>query len=110
MAIMVLQTCRQVEDGLPANIKLKMLFNIILDFVIGLVPLVGDAADIFSRANTRNAMVLKKYLQQKGVVALKAHGQAVPAIDPSDQQGGGEWFDFGGRGKQADIESGDKGK
>jgi hypothetical protein len=36
------------------------------------------------RANTRNAVVLEKYLRQKGAAALKAQGQAVPAIDPSD--------------------------
>jgi hypothetical protein len=36
------------------------------------------------RANTRNAVVLEKYLRQKGAAALKAQGQAVPTIDPSD--------------------------
>jgi Domain of unknown function (DUF4112) len=47
MAIMVLRTCQQVEGGLPAKVTSKMWFNIILDFCIGLVPLLGDIADIF---------------------------------------------------------------
>ena len=46
MALMVLRTCQQVEGGLPANVKAKMYFNIILDFGIGLVPILGDVADV----------------------------------------------------------------
>ena len=84
MAIMVLRTCQQVEGGLPANVTWKMYFNIILDFGIGLLPIVGDVVDAVFRANTRNAAVLEKYLRQKGAAALKARGQPVPAIDPSD--------------------------
>jgi hypothetical protein len=45
MAMMVLRTCQQVEGGLPNEIKAKMLFNIVLDFGIGLVPFLGDIAD-----------------------------------------------------------------
>lgn len=84
MAIMVLRTCQQVEGGLPAEVTLKMYFNIIIDFGIGLMPVIGDIADAAWKANTRNAVVLEKYLRQKGAMALKAQGQAVPAIDPSD--------------------------
>ena len=62
MAIMVLRTCQQVEGGLPADVKLKMYFNIILNFGIGLVPFLGDMADAVFYANTRNAAILKKYL------------------------------------------------
>lgn len=83
MAIMVLRTCEQVEGGLPANVKLKMYINIILDFGIGLVPGLGDVADALFRANSKNAIVLEEYLRQKGAKALKAQGQAVPTIDPS---------------------------
>lgn len=84
MAIMVLRTCEQVEGGLPADVKSKMYFNIILDFGIGLVPFLGDIADALFRANTRNAVVLEKYLRAKGAKNLKAQGQRVPTIDPTD--------------------------
>ncbi len=83
MAFMVLRTCQQVEGGLPASVSMKMYINIILDFGIGLVPSVGDIGDAIFWANTRNAAVLEKFLQQKGAAALKAQGQAVPAIDPN---------------------------
>lgn len=45
MAVMVFRTCQQVEGGLPADVKSKMMFNIIVDFAIGLVPFLGDIAD-----------------------------------------------------------------
>jgi hypothetical protein len=84
MAMMVLRTCKQVEGGLPADVTWRMYLNIIIDFGIGLVPILGDIADAMWRANTKNAAVLEKHLRQKGAAALKAHGQAMPAIDPSD--------------------------
>jgi hypothetical protein len=86
MAIMVLRTCEKVEGGLPADVKLKMYINIILDFGIGLVPFVGDIADAMYHANTRNAVVLENYLRRKGAKALQVQGQAVPAIDPSNPE------------------------
>jgi len=84
MALMVMRTCQQVEGGLPADVKAKMMFNIVLDFAVGLVPFLGDVADALFRANTRNAVVLEKYLREKGAKMLKAQGSAAPRIDPSD--------------------------
>ncbi|PSS12992.1 hypothetical protein M430DRAFT_89735, partial [Amorphotheca resinae ATCC 22711] len=84
MALMVLRTCEQIEGGLPADVKTKMYLNIILDFGLGLCPLVGDIADALFRANTRNAVVLEKHLRQKGAKALKAQGHSTPPVDPSD--------------------------
>ena len=84
MALMVLRTCEQVEGGLPANVKSKMYVNIVLDFGIGLVPFLGDIADALFRANTRNAVVLEKYLRSKGAKALKAQGRNSPLLDPTD--------------------------
>jgi hypothetical protein len=66
------------------DVKSKMMFNIVLDFAVGLVPFLGDIADAVFRANTRNAVELEKYLRKKGQENLKAQGQPVPALDPSD--------------------------
>ena len=35
-----------------------------LDAVLGLIPLVGDAADFVFRSNTRNLRIIKKYLDK----------------------------------------------
>lgn len=84
MAVMVMRTCAKVEGGLPAGVRSKMIFNILFDFAIGLVPFIGDIADAAFRANTKNAAILEEYLREVGKKNLRAKGQPVPAIDPSD--------------------------
>jgi hypothetical protein len=42
-----------------------MIFNILIDFGIGLIPILGDIADALYRANTRNAWLLETYLVKK---------------------------------------------
>lgn len=42
-----------------------MYFNIGLAFCIRLIPLVGNVIDVLFRANTRNAVLLEKYLFKK---------------------------------------------
>jgi hypothetical protein len=84
MALMVFKTCCQIEDGLPAAVRTKMMINIIVDFVIGLVPFVGDIADAAFRANTRNALLLEQHLREKGRKNLRERGLPIPAVDPSD--------------------------
>jgi hypothetical protein len=84
MALIVVKTCMQVEGGLPTAIKSKMMFNVALDFLVGLVPFVGDVCDALFRANTRNAALLEAYLREQGKKNLRKSGQPLPAIDPSD--------------------------
>lgn len=84
MAMMVYRSCTKVEGGLPADVKTKMMFNIIVDFAVGLVPFLGDIADALFRANTKNAVVLENHLREKGAKALKAAGHNSPVIDPTD--------------------------
>jgi hypothetical protein len=42
-----------------------MMFNIMLDFGLGLVPILGDIVDAIFRANTRNAWLLETYLVKR---------------------------------------------
>ncbi|CAH0043018.1 unnamed protein product [Clonostachys solani] len=84
LALMVMRTCAGIEGGLPNSVKIKMLFNIVFDFFIGIVPLIGDLADAAFRANTRNAVLLEEHLREKGKVHLREAGQAFPAVDPSE--------------------------
>jgi len=81
---MVFRTCQQVEGGLPNGVQAMMLFNIILDFGLGLCPFIGDLADAVFRANTRNAVELEKFLRDKGAKNLRMSGVPLPQIDPSD--------------------------
>lgn len=83
MALMVYKTCCKVEGGLPTGVKIQMMINIIVDFVIGLVPFLGDMADALFRANTRNVILLEEHLREKGKKDLRKSGMPVPDLDPS---------------------------
>lgn len=45
----------------PSNVYLTMLWNIGVDYLFGVVPVVGVVFDIFYRANVRNFAVIEKY-------------------------------------------------
>lgn len=78
--MMVVRTAS--EANLPASVKLQMVFNVVIDFVIGLIPFLGDLMDIAFKANTRNAIVLEDYLRQRGAANIAAQGLP-PQQDPS---------------------------
>lgn len=79
---MVYRTCCSIEPELPASIKMRMVFNMAVDFGIGLVPFVGDIADALYKCNTRNVVLLEKELRDRGRKRLKGTPQA-NAADPS---------------------------
>lgn len=65
LALQVVRKADQIEGGLPAQLRLKMMFNVTCDFLIGLVPLVGDFINIMYKCNLRNFVMLEKYLVEK---------------------------------------------
>jgi uncharacterized protein DUF4112 len=46
---------------LPKVVVLRVVFNIAVDVLIGCLPLVGDAFDLFWRSNRRNLELLRRY-------------------------------------------------
>lgn len=62
--------------GAPAALRRKMIRNIIIDAVFGLVPIFGDIFDVYWKANTRNTMLLRNWIRTQ-VVPEKA----VPSKD-----------------------------
>ena len=46
---------------LPRIVQLRMLINIAIDVAIGIVPFVGDVADVFWKSNARNFALLEHY-------------------------------------------------
>lgn len=45
----------------PLMQMIRMVWNIALNFFIGIIPVVGDAAYLFRKANMRNLRILKRY-------------------------------------------------
>jgi hypothetical protein len=50
-----------IQIHIPKPKIAEMIWNIFFSFLIGLIPLVGDAVYIFYRPNLRNLKILKKY-------------------------------------------------
>lgn len=60
-----------VEMELPKLGIAQMLWNILVNFLIGLIPIVGDAIYIFRKANVKNLRILNEYAKKqvhKGIV------------------------------------------
>ena len=51
--------------GASMGVKVKIAANMAIDFVGGLVPLVGDIFDAYFKANTRNTKILREHLQTR---------------------------------------------
>ncbi len=49
---------------LPFIKILKMVINILLDFLVGIVPIIGDFFDFFVNPNTKNMKILNDYLKR----------------------------------------------
>ena len=56
----------------PRIILMRMAVNALADAVIGAIPLVGIAGDVFFRANTRNLALLERHAVPGGRAATKA--------------------------------------
>jgi len=63
LSLYVLRQARSV--GASGKIQRKMIYNMLIEFTVGLVPVLGDAFDAVFKANTRNTRLLRKYLYKK---------------------------------------------
>jgi hypothetical protein len=49
------------QMGLPTPKLLQMISNVLLDTVIGSVPVLGDIGDLFFKANLKNLQILEEF-------------------------------------------------
>jgi Domain of unknown function (DUF4112) len=47
--------------GVPTRIFARMLLNVAVEGIVGVVPIAGDAFDVAFRANRRNVRLLRDY-------------------------------------------------
>jgi Domain of unknown function (DUF4112) len=50
--------------GLPRIAVMRMLVNSVIDIAIGAIPFLGDAFDLWFKANTRNLGVMRRHLEE----------------------------------------------
>ena len=49
--------------GLPRIVVARMLVNSAIDMAIGAIPVIGDAFDLWFKANTRNLGIIRRHLE-----------------------------------------------
>ncbi|KAG0322249.1 hypothetical protein BGZ97_007988 [Linnemannia gamsii] len=75
IAMRLIHTAQKAD--IPKSLTHQMLFNVALDFGMGLVPLVGDIADFLFKANQRNAKLFEDFLYERAAAqAVEAEQQA----------------------------------
>lgn len=60
-SLLVVQAAR---TGVSGKVLLKMTGNILIDFIVGSVPILGSIFDFIYKANTRNIRLLREYYQE----------------------------------------------
>ena len=50
--------------GVPRSLLAQMGWNVVVDTLVGEVPILGDAFDVFWKANLRNLALLEEHLRQ----------------------------------------------
>ncbi len=61
-AISLVLVARSLQYGPPAALLSRMLANVLTDLILGAIPLVGVLADVWFKANERNARLLREFL------------------------------------------------
>jgi hypothetical protein len=56
---------RARQEGASGGLIFKMLWNLLVDTIIGSIPLVGDLFDIAYKANRKNAKLLQEHLDKQ---------------------------------------------
>ena len=60
--------------------SLVVIFNSLLDLLIGLIPVIGTALDFFHRSYKRNFLLVEGFSQNNPQIIRKVRGQAIFAV------------------------------
>lgn len=64
LALRLIWLMKGCECGLPQTTIFMMLVNMAVDFLVGLVPFVGDLADAYVKCNSKNVRLFEKHLDK----------------------------------------------
>jgi len=54
-----------IQYRLPKVIILRMAMNVAFDYLLGIIPFVGDASDFFVKSNRWNMNLFRRYAQER---------------------------------------------
>ncbi|KAI9033878.1 hypothetical protein CLU79DRAFT_17532 [Phycomyces nitens] len=64
------------QFGIPLWLLMRMLLNVFIDFIIGIIPFVGGFLDMFYKANLWNAEALEDWLVHPGPILDPITGES----------------------------------
>lgn len=64
-AISLTLIARTLQYGPPPALVSKMLSNVLVDVLLGAIPLVGPLVDIWWKANDKNAALMREFLESR---------------------------------------------
>ena len=64
-AVSLTLIARSLQFGPPPSLISKMLSNVLVDIILGGIPLIGPLADIWWKANDKNAALMREFLQSR---------------------------------------------
>lgn len=64
-AVSLTLIARTLQFGPPPSLVSRMLSNVLVDVILGGIPLIGPLADIWWKANDRNAALMKEFLESR---------------------------------------------
>lgn len=67
-----------MQMRLPVTKIFQMLWNVFVNFGIGLIPIAGDYVDFFHKANLKNVRILEDYVKEHHVIEGEILGQISP--------------------------------
>jgi len=66
--------------GAPKPVLARMVLNVALDTIVGVVPVVGDLFDVAWKANMRNMALLERYIDRPVETRKSSKGLLVVII------------------------------
>lgn len=64
-AVSLTLIARTLQYAPPPSLVSKMLSNVLVDVIVGGIPLIGPLADIWWKANDRNAALMREFLDSR---------------------------------------------
>lgn len=61
---------RARQEGASGFLIMRMLWNLLVDTILGAIPLVGDIFDFAFKANLKNVQMLQKHMDKKSAKAV----------------------------------------
>lgn len=64
-AVSLTLIARSLQYGPPPSLVSRMLSNVLVDVILGGIPVIGPLADMWFKANDRNAALMKAFLSSR---------------------------------------------